>query len=246
MWKKIVLIVCAVLLGGYLIAAVTMLNKPVDGITCNKVDINIADNSEDGFLSANEIKRILIENNIYPLGQPINEVNIREIEETMMKSPFVKTAQCFKTPEGHISITLTQRTPVIRIMAYNGDNYYIDDEGGIMPNVKYTSDIIIATGYISKKFAKKHLGRIGKYLMFDQFWQNCIEQINVLRDGSIEIVPRIGDHIVYLGHPVYIQKKLARLKLFYKYGLSQVGWNKYSYINMEFDNQIICKKRKTI
>ena len=42
----------------------------------------------------------------------------------------------------------------------------------------------------------------------------------------------------------YIEKKLTRLEKFYKYGLSQAGWNKYSYINLEFDNQIICKKRK--
>lgn len=37
---------------------------------------------------------------------------------------------------------------------------------------------------------------------------------------------------------------MDRLKKFYKYGLSQAGWNKYSYIDLEFDNQIICKKRK--
>ena len=37
---------------------------------------------------------------------------------------------------------------------------------------------------------------------------------------------------------------MDRLEKFYKYGLSQAGWNKYSYINVEFDNQIICKKRQ--
>ena len=40
------------------------------------------------------------------------------------------------------------------------------------------------------------------------------------------------------------RKKMDRLKKFYKYGLSQAGWNKYSYIDLEFDNQIICKKKK--
>ena len=39
-------------------------------------------------------------------------------------------------------------------------------------------------------------------------------------------------------------RKMDRLEKFYKYGLSQAGWNKYSYINVEFDNQIICKKRQ--
>ena len=41
----------------------------------------------------------------------------------------------------------------------------------------------------------------------------------------------------------FTKKKLTRLEKFYKYGLSQAGWNKYSYINLEFDNQIICKRR---
>ena len=37
---------------------------------------------------------------------------------------------------------------------------------------------------------------------------------------------------------------LDRLRKFYIYGLNQVGWNKYNYISVEFNNQIICKKNK--
>ena len=40
----------------------------------------------------------------------------------------------------------------------------------------------------------------------------------------------------------FTQKKMDRLEKFYKYGLSKAGWNKYSYIDLEFDNQIICTK----
>ena len=58
------------------------------------------------------------------------------------------------------------------------------------------------------------------------------------------MVPRVGDHVVYLGAPRGLEEKLNRLEKFYKYGLSEAGWNKYSYINLEFGNQIICKKRK--
>ena len=57
-------------------------------------------------------------------------------------------------------------------------------------------------------------------------------------------VPRVGDNIVYLGRPDGLRRKLDRLRKFYKYGLSRVGWDRYSYISVEFDNQIICKKRK--
>jgi cell division protein FtsQ len=60
------------------------------------------------------------------------------------------------------------------------------------------------------------------------------------------MVPRVGDHIVYLGAPTDISQKLDRLRKFYKYGLSQAGWNRYERISVEFGNQIICKKRKEV
>ena len=49
---------------------------------------------------------------------------------------------------------------------------------------------------------------------------------------------------VYLGKLENFENKLARLKEFYQKGLNQVGWNKYSRINLEFSNQIICTKRE--
>ena len=43
----------------------------------------------------------------------------------------------------------------------------------------------------------------------------------------------------------FFNYKMERLEKFYRFGLSEVGWNKYSYINIEFDNQIICRKCKS-
>ena len=67
----------------------------------------------------------------------------------------------------------------------------------------------------------------------------------MLDDGTMELVPRVGDHIIYIGMPTGINRKLERMRKFYLYGLNKAGWNKYSYISVEFDNQIICKKVKS-
>ena len=83
---------------------------------------------------------------------------------------------------------------------------------------------------------------IGRLLKYDKFWDNQIEQINVDSAGNVELFPRIGDHVVYIGQPVRVTQKLKRLKAFYAQVLNQVGWNKYSRIDIEYDNQIICKK----
>ena len=244
-WKKTAIIVIDVALAVYLLLAITAFNKP-DGkdMVCNKVRIDIKDGVVDGFLNVDEIKSILVRHKIYPLAKPMESIDIRQIEETLCSSPFVNEAQCYKTQSGHVCIELTQRMPVVRIKAANGDDYYIDNNGGVMPNVKYCSDIIIATGNISRKYAQKVLTGVGDIILADKFWQNQIVQINVLPDETLEMVPRVGEHIIYLGEPAEIKEKLTRVEKFYRYGLSQAGWNKYSYINVAFDNQIICKKKQ--
>lgn len=244
-WKKGIIILVDILLGVYLVLAITAFNRP-DELTnvCDEVNINIKDGSVKGFLTADGVKQHLQRAKLYPLGEQMERIDSRKIEETLRQNPFVEKAECYKTQTGHIHITLTQRLPVMRIKADNGEDYYIDEHGNLMPNASYVSDLAVATGNINKQYAKQVLTRIGKFLLEHPLWRSQVEQINVLADGTVEMVPRVGDHIIYLGKPVDLNRKFSRLEKFYKYGLSQAGWNKYSYINIEFSNQIICKKRK--
>ena len=232
------------LLTVYLILAITAFNSPDEsGDVCNEVNIRVEDGSVNGFLDKEEIKLQLQRSRLYPVGDQMRMVDVRKIEEQLQKNPFVKSAQCYKTQTGRVNIIIDQRLPVIRVKAVNGDDYYVDEQGNIMPNTHFASNLVIATGHIQQKYAQRVLREIGCYLLNTPLWGNQVEQLNILEDGSIEMVPRVGDHIVFLGSPTNFENKLARLEKFYRYGLSKAGWNKYSYISVEFDNQIICKKR---
>ena len=242
--KKVFILIFDIVIGAYLVLAITAFNKPAEKATvCSEVKIDFDDRT-DGFLGQNEIKAILERNRLYPLAKPMADVDTRRIEETLQKHPFVEKIECYKTQNGQICITLKQKKPLAHVMTGSGDNYYVDTYGSILPETRYASDLVVATGTISKKYAQKQLTCVVNEVMKDEFWRNQIEQVNVLADGSVEIVPRVGDHILYLGAPVQIKKKLDRLRKFYLYGLNQAGWNKYSYISVEFNNQIICKKAK--
>ena len=244
MWKKTIIIVLDSIIAVYLILAVTAFNKPAERATvCSEVKIDIDDEMPDGFLNANEIKKILEKQQLYPLAKPMMAVNARDIEETLRKNPFVQQAECYKAQNGHVCISLKQRMPIMHVMADNGDNYYVDIHGSILPETRFASDLLVTTGHITKKYAQKTLTPVVNEIVRDKFWQSQIVQIHVLDDGSLEVVPRVGDHIVYLGAPIDIPRKLERLRKFYLYGLNQAGWNKYAYISVEFDNQIICKKK---
>lgn len=258
-WSKILFIASDVILAVYLLFAFTTVSKKSSATTvCSKVDIRIADEMTNGFLDAATVKHNLQKAGCYPvINKPLTDVNTRSIEEALMlRTPFVKTAECYKTEGGNVYITVTQRMPVIRIKAENGDDYYVDDNDRVMKSSSYTSDLIIATGNINRQYATRYLSPLGKVIMGNELWKNLIEQVNILPDRSVEIVPRIGDHVVCLGPlPAYkgkngekeiqefMARKMGRLVKFYKYGLNNVGWNKYSYIDIQFDNQIICRKR---
>ena len=256
-WSKILFIASDVVIAVYLAIAFSSFDRKDDTkAVCSKVNIEIADNSIGGFLDAKVIKERLKKTGNYPIGKKMSDINARNIEEMLLRSPFVKTAECYKTEGGHVYISVTQRMPVIRIKADNGDDYYVDDNDCVMPRTNYTSDLIIASGNISRWYAINYISPLGKIIMQNDMWRNLIEQIHVTPEMGVEIVPRIGDHIVYIGQlpdgkdrkrhdaeiAKFFDKKMTRLEKFYRYGLSQVGWNKYSYVNIEFDNQIICKK----
>ena len=243
-WKKTLVVIVDVIIAAYLVLAVTAFNRPDEKATvCSEVKIDIAQDKGDGFLNPGEVKRLLERQSLYPLAQPMQFVSTRSIEEALMKSPFVDEAQCYKTQSGHVCIQLRQRLPLLHVMADNGERYYLDDHGEILPATGLTLDLIVATGIISRKYAREVLAPLAITLHDDAFWQNQIVQLNVLGDGTLELVPRVGDHVVYLGAPTDIPQKLDRLRKFYKYGLSQAGWNRYERISVEFGNQIICKRR---
>ena len=134
-WKKSLLVAVDLVLAVYIACAFTVFNKPDETArVCTKANIVVADESSNGFIDAKEITRRLKASGLYPLGKQMQNVNARQIEDKLKSSAFVKTAQCYKTEDGEVNISITQLLPVIRVKADNGDDYYLDDKDCIMPN----------------------------------------------------------------------------------------------------------------
>ncbi len=258
-WKRSLLICADVLIGCYLFMALTSWHKPVvESSVCTKVVINIADENVNGFLNSEEVKALLSKKGLYPLNKPVATINPRQIEKQLAQMPFVETAQCYLTTEGHAFVTITQKLPVIRVKSNTGEDYYVDANGGIMPNSQYTSDMIIVTGHVSKAYANRYLAPLAQTIMTDDLWRNQIEQINILPNLSIELVPRVGNHLVNIGElpsasnpearneriAKYVSAQLKRLEQFYRFGLVYAGWERYDYISLEYTNQVVCRKRE--
>ena len=93
-WKKIGILTADIVLGVYLVLAITAFNCPDDqDAVCQEVKINITDGAKNGFLNTNEVKLQLQHAKIYPLGDRMSDVCTRQIEETLLKSPLVENVE---------------------------------------------------------------------------------------------------------------------------------------------------------
>ncbi len=84
----------------------------------------------------------------------------------------------------------------------------------------------------------------------DSFWGSEIVQIDLHQgergEMKVQMAVRSGKFIVTLGNipssRSEIHDRLSRLREFYDEALPRVGWDRYKEINIEYKNQVICKR----
>ncbi|NDV57327.1 cell division protein FtsQ/DivIB [Bacteroides sp. 519] len=244
MTKKIFFLIAILCIMVYLVIAITAFNVQPANQVCKDIELIMKDSIQSGFITKKEITTLLQKDNLYPVGKSMEIVVCKAIEDNLEKHPLIDEIECYKTPDGNVAIEIKQRVPMLRVMNNKGENYYVDNKGKVMPpEARYIAHLAVATGNVDKAFATNELYQFAGFLHDNKFWNAQIEQINVLSTKEIELVPRVGDHIVFLGKIDNFEDKLQRLKEFYKKGLNKVGWNKYKRISLEFNNQIICTKK---
>lgn len=228
------------LLGGYTIfAGVVFFDKPRQEI-CKELDIEIANANEIQFIDQAQVKQIMGQANLMPVGLPMGIINTEAIEQCLKSNQLINKVECYKTNDHRIRLEVEQRVPILRVMSYYG-NFYIDKEGKVMPvSQNYAARLPIASGFIEKEFAERDLYKFALFLRDNAFWTAQIQQIDVAQNHDITIIPTVGDQRITLGQLGDFETKLNNLFAFYQEGCSQFGWSKYKTINLRYDGQVIC------
>lgn len=220
-------------------AAFNFMKKPSQEV-CDKTIIEIKDEGEVLFIDKKEVKRLLKECDLYPTGKEMGEINTEEIEVCLKRNNLIRKAECYKTTHNEIYVEVFQKIPILRVMSLHG-NYYIDKEGKAMPvSSGYVARLPVASGFIEKRFAEHELYKIALFLQNNPFWNAQIQQIEVLENKDIVLIPTVGGHRIILGKTEGFEEKLKNLLAFYQNGCNSFGWNKYKTINLRYEKQIVC------
>ena len=242
--KKITLIFVALLLLTYLLFSVFYLNPQLrEDMVCNELRIEIVDTLERHYMTVDDIRNSIEKAGLSPVGKALTTVNTSAIEEKLKENRLIKRADCYKTIDGSVRIKIFQREPIIRVFSNKG-NYYVDSEGEIMPVPdNFAAYLPVASGFIEDEYAKSQLYEFALFLQRDKFWNSQIKQIYVASNSDVELTPVVGGHQIILGKMEDYKENLEKLRLFYEKGLSKVGWNRYSVINLKYKNQVVCTKK---
>jgi cell division protein FtsQ len=215
------------------------------------VDITINETEMGRNLVSEEDLRLAIRNHLgFELDvSTIADIDIRELERVLNQSSFIQQAEVYVTGSHKIKIEITQREPIVRIQPEaNEEPYYLDRFGEQVPVVRnFAIRVPMATGDIEQydpEFMESETNLNAVYqlamkIKSDEFLAALIEQIHFDEKENIILIPKIGKEKILLGDVAQLDEKMEDLKTFYKEGITREGWNKFAYLNLKYDNQII-------
>ena len=125
MVKRILLSIVMLALIAYLIVAITAFNRKPADQTCRDMELVIKDTAYAGFITKDELKGILQQKGIYPIGKKMERISTKSLERELSKHPLING---IKEASGNIS-------QVAKIAQLCGDelNIYSGNDDQVVP-----------------------------------------------------------------------------------------------------------------
>jgi cell division protein FtsQ len=244
----------------YLIAMPVFYSHDSYSRPCRQIKITIADSSKYHFVTKRDIQNTMVMSSGGIVGKTVKDLDIPGIEGSLIKYRELKDAEVYMAIDGTMHVYADQRNPIMRLIPDAGGDYYLDNEGVVVRSrnlyaprlhivggdLTITQKMLAGTSVLDtsiKNSILKDIYYLVKFINGDSFWSAQIDQIYVVNRDQIDLVPRVGNHIVHLGTAENFEGKLRNLRVFYDKVMPEVGWNKYSSINLSYKDQIVCKRR---
>jgi len=204
----------------------------------SKTDIYIHDSS-NLFITKDSIKSAVIEiittKNIHK-----SSVHLKALEFELNKIELVKKSDVFIDVNGTIVIDIEQRKPIARFI---DNKFYLDEDGFVMPKSKYYSARVpVIKGYANTQDQLDLIYKLSNYIRDDKFLSQSATEILIDSNSNFSIKLRDYRFKILIGQLNNLDLKIKNFKAFYINASANQILNKYSVINLQFDNQVVCVK----
>lgn len=229
---------------------------------CSGLEVKVVDNTGHLFIEPTDILELLNTRGTKMRGMPMGEVDLGLLERLVYTNPYVDRAEVYAGMNGRVHIDVWQRNPVMRVINAANEHFYVDEKGVYFPRSdKYSANVIVASGTIIDRLSggtvknaspypndtlesplMEQLNELAWYLKNNKFWDAQFEQVYVNDNYELELIPRVGDQAIIIGNSTDLEKKMDKLLVFYREGLTRKGWEKYDVINLKYRDQVVCTK----
>lgn len=254
MFKRVIIttVVCLLsgsLFGAYFFFVHRLVRERSAQEMFRSLDILVVDSLENSLINSSEVKERLSQ---WRFEGRCDSINLNSLESAVMEFGEVADAEVYRTGNGHITIVLSQRKPVVRLFC-RGGSYYSDDRGFLFPVCHYT-DVPMVTGAIpimadscsttlppERREWLDGIISLSKYISGHNYWRDAIEQIDITPEGDVTLYVKGIRQSVIFGGTDGIEAKFKKLEAFCRNILPNAEGKHYSTVNLKYDNQIICK-----
>ena len=217
--------------------------QTLGGLICESLEIKVDNDGGLFFVNAEMVEGLLLEMEDSIIGKTYEDINIYLLEEFVDEHPNIAKAELYLTINGKFCADVKQRRPLARVFE-NEQSYYLDEEITVFPlSDKYSARVVQVYWSEVTDFRREILSDVLKLIDSDDFLKAQITAIEFNENDELTVYPRVGEHKIILGEAQDLLRKFEKLKIFYRQGLDKVGWDRYSHINLKFDNQVVCTKR---
>lgn len=243
-------IITGLLLVGALIA---FSERKHDVITIRDVHIRMQNIGDNHFMDEGDIKNLMQTDTQTLRGADVRSIDLNEIEKRIRQDRYVKGAELYNDLRGNLVVNVSLRRPLARIVRNDGPDGYIAEDGTVMPaSDKFTSRTTLLSG--PRAVSLLQADNVGDsdegaailellhYIHGDEFWKAQIAQLDIDSKGRISMYPQVGDERIEFGSPGDLERKFAKLRIYYKEILPRTGWNKYGRVNLEYEGQIVAER----
>lgn len=241
--RKIVGIIKILLLIAYFPAVMAFVSDEKSNRLCVGFDaVNYSD--DDKALIPEKNLQELVRNRLPKMdGVLLSQINTHDLESIIEKHPVVKKCEIFTTPGGLLHVGIKQREPLLRVFN-QGTSYYLDNEGVRVPvSLSHSAYVPVVSGNVNALKSQSDLLTLINFIGDSKFWNAQVEQIHVNSLGEFVLVPRVGDHLIFIGDLSDLDDKFARLKALYRNGWTLHEWNIYKSVSLKYKGQIVCTKK---
>jgi cell division protein FtsQ len=195
-------------------------------------------------------------------GKPMNQIDVSAIQVAVNRHPAIQSCNVFLGVDGVLNIEIQQRAPMFRVMNSDGSGFYVDTLGqsfnlldravayvpifsveGVMGAMQYPATLAY---YDENTLGLTYLDELvvfGNHMRKNADLKDWAEHVHLTAMGTLEVIPRIGRHVIDYGSIYNLEMKTKMLFQFYRSQVYITDLEKYSRINLNFENQIICEKR---